>query len=292
MSSTDHFFSDVRAQVNAALDRLVPPIETKPARLYEAIRWSLFGSGKRFRPALVFAAGREFGASDDRLVHTAAAVEMIHTYSRIHDDLPAMDNDDLRRGRATVHKKFDEATAILAGDALQALAFQVISDNEDLAPADRLRLVSGLAAAAAAMVSGQQSDLEAEGETLPSSAIEDIHLKKTAALISFSAQAGAMIGGASAAEVRQIARYGLKLGLLFQMTDDILDVTESSETLGKTALKDVSSQKATYPMLIGIEESKRLARKILEAALVELDGVNRETDLLRDIADFIYSRQT
>ena len=292
VSDLNIFFAEVRKLVDATLDEIVPANNIDPARLYEAIRWSLFGEGKRFRPALVIAVGRVFGASDEKLLRTAAAVEMIHTYSLIHDDLPAMDDDDLRRGRATAHKKFDEATAILAGDALQALAFEAIAHDDLLNSDVRLKLVAELSMAAGQMVAGQQLDLEAEGKPLSAAEIEDIHLKKTGALISFAARAGATIGGASDAEHMQIARYGLKLGLLFQMTDDILDITSSSEALGKTALKDVSSQKSTFPILLGIEESRRLTVTIRSEALAELDGLNKDTDLLRNIVDYVYSRQS
>jgi geranylgeranyl pyrophosphate synthase len=203
MSALDSFFSDVTRQVNVELDWLIPEQGQPPQKLRDAIRWSLLSGGKHFRPALVFAVGRAFGCCDDKLVRTAAAVEMIHTYSLIHDDLPSMDDDDLRRGRATCHKKFGEATAILAGDALQVLAFQAIGDDERLATDTRIALISRLAQAAAKMVVGQQLDLDAEGKELSIEEIEHIHRNKTGALISASAESGAIIGGANSRRARR-----------------------------------------------------------------------------------------
>src|SRR5687768_6799919 len=196
MPDLGSFFLDVSEQLDAALDRLSPAATSPPEKLHEAIRWSLFGGGKHLRPALVFAFGRAFGATDAPLVRTAAAVEMIHTYSLIHDDLPSMDDDDLRRGRQTCHRKFGEATAILAGDALQALAFQVIAEDDGLPAETRVELTSRLARAAARMVTGQQLDLDAEGQEASIDLIETIHRNKTGALIGFSAEAGAIIANA------------------------------------------------------------------------------------------------
>jgi geranylgeranyl pyrophosphate synthase len=290
VTDIDIFFNGARELVDTALELLVPSADTEPTRLYEAIRWSLFGHGKRFRPALVFAAGREFGASDEQLISTAAAVEMIHTYSLIHDDLPAMDDDDLRRGRATVHKEFDEATAILAGDALQAMAFETIARDVLLAASLRLRLVSELAYAANQMVSGQQMDLEAEGKAIDIAAIERIHKGKTGALIGFSVRAGGLISGAGPEEMERLSRFGAKIGLLFQITDDLLDVTESTQNLGKTAGKDAAVGKATYPSAIGLDETRLLIRKVHADALSELEGIEQCHGLLADLAHFLLSR--
>jgi geranylgeranyl pyrophosphate synthase len=292
VSNIDKFFSEVRELVDASLDRLVPNDETEPRRLYEAIRWSLFGGGKRFRPALIFAAGREFGAADEKLISTAAAVEMIHTYSLIHDDLPAMDDDDLRRGRATAHKKFDEATAILAGDALQAMAFETIAGDDSLDAGLRLQLVTELASAAGRMVAGQQLDLEAEGKDADLDSIERIHKGKTGALIRFSVRAGGLIAATDPKEIAVLTLFGEKLGLLFQITDDLLDVTESTESLGKTAGKDIAAGKATYPSAIGLEETRSLIRKVHGSAIEELEAVDRCDGLLADLADFLVSRGT
>jgi farnesyl diphosphate synthase len=290
VADIDNFFNEAREIVDLALDGLVPSADTEPKRLYAAIRWSLFGQGKRFRPALVFAAGREFGAADEKLISTAAAVEMIHTYSLIHDDLPAMDDDDLRRGRATVHKKFDEATAILAGDALQAMAFEVIADDGSLDAGLRLQLVAELAAAAGQMVSGQQMDLEAEGKPLDIAAIEKIHKGKTGALIGFSVRAGGSIAGVAESELSILTCFGEKLGLLFQITDDILDVTSTSEKLGKTAGKDKASKKATYPEIMGLDRARRFATQIESEALAALKSIEGDCGLLEDICRYVSKR--
>jgi geranylgeranyl pyrophosphate synthase len=290
MPEVDPFFSEVRQLVDAKLDGLVPSDATHAQRLYQAIRWSLFGEGKRFRPALVIASGREFGAADETLLGTAAAVEMIHTYSLIHDDLPAMDNDDLRRGRATVHKKFDEATAILAGDALQAMAFETIANDTSLDEHLRLLLISQLATAAGQMVGGQQMDLEAEGRSLSIDQIEQIHKGKTGALIGFSVRAGGMIAHAGPDEMDRLSKFGEKLGLLFQITDDLLDVVESTENLGKTAGKDVAANKATYPKVLGVEKTRELIRNVHDSAMTELSSLDRGENWLAALADFLLAR--
>jgi geranylgeranyl pyrophosphate synthase len=258
MQELQEFLERSAELVNAELDRLVPPADGPAGELCEAMRWSLFGGGKRFRPALVLAVGRSCGSGDDKLLGTAAAVEMIHTYSLIHDDLPAMDNDELRRGRATSHKQFGEATAILAGDALQALAFQTIAEDERIGESVRIRLLRGLGDAAAAMVSGQFLDLEAEGQEISTEELRAIHRNKTGALIEFSAVAGAIIGGVNDREENRIREYGRSVGLLFQIVDDILDVTGSTEALGKTAGKDVAAEKATYPAVMGLRGGRGL----------------------------------
>ncbi len=245
----------------------------------------MFAGGKRFRPALVFAVGKTFNAPSERLLRTAAAIEMIHTYSLIHDDLPSMDNDDLRRGRETSHKKFDEATAILAGDALQSLAFQAISEDENLGADLRLRLVSEIARAAGTprgMVAGQQLDLVATGKKIALEDLEKIHQNKTGALIVVSARAGALIGDATNDEIETITNFAEQLGLLFQITDDLLDATSSTETLGKTAGKDSNSQKSTYVSLTGIERAREFASHSHSRALANLERLPRDTSLLKD----------
>jgi len=290
MSELDDFFAEVTRLINAELDWLIPADGDRPQSLRDAIRWSLFGGGKHFRPALLIAVGRAFGAGDEKLRRTAAAVEMLHTYSLIHDDLPSMDDDDLRRGRETCHIKFDEATAILAGDALQALSFQVISDDTNLPVETRIDLVSRLANAAAKMVVGQQLDLEAEGRATSLEDIEQIHRNKTGALIRFSAEAGAIIGGADTGELAAISKYGELLGLLFQITDDLLDITRTTEQLGKTAGKDVAADKATYPSLHGIEQTRVLASQTHRDALQAIEPLGERASTLRHIADFIVNR--
>lgn len=292
MSEPKQFFSEVSRQVEAQLDWLIPAEGPGPVSLRDAMRWSLFAGGKHFRPALVFAVGRTFGAADEFLVRTAAAVEMIHTYSLIHDDLPSMDDDDLRRGRETCHKRYGEATAILAGDALQVLSFQAIAEDELLDAETRLSLISGLARAATKMVVGQQLDLEAEGQEITIKCVEDIHVKKTGALIAFSATAGAIIARTPHTTIKQIGDFASRLGLLFQVTDDLLDVTQSTDKLGKTAGKDVASGKATYPRSLGIEGAREFARSVYEDAVTILTGIDEDTKLLRRIAEFLLTRES
>jgi farnesyl diphosphate synthase len=290
MTELDRFLTEVRSSIDDMLDRLVPTPDREPRRLYEAIRWSLFGDAKRFRPALLLAAGRAFGAGDESLFRAAAAVEMLHTYSLIHDDLPAMDDDDMRRGRATIHKKFDEATAVLAGDALQALAFETIAGDQLLAPRTRLTLVSELAIAAGRMVAGQQLDLEAEGKSVDLDSIKHMHAGKTGALIRYALRAGALIGEADEIEMSGIGRFGEKLGLLYQITDDILDRTSTSETLGKTAGKDAASQKATYAELLGVDRARELAGEISTEAIDVLGPEARKNSLLPAICRHVAGR--
>ena len=291
MNKLKDFFEASRKAVEHALDELIPNSETAPQRLHRAIRWSVFAGGKRFRPALVFAVGETFGARREKLLKTAAAIEMIHTYSLIHDDLPAMDDDRLRRGRETCHIKFDEATAILAGDRLQALAFQAIAGDAELSPETRVRLIHELSLAAAKMVDGQQFDLEAEGKTISIEEIEAIHQNKTGAMIRSAARAGAIIAGAGEKELETVSGYASSLGLLFQITDDLLDVTQTTEILGKTAGKDVSAAKATYPAFYGIEEARKLAARVHAEAVAALNRIDKNTDLLKDLVGYILHRK-
>ncbi len=293
MIELTQFLDAVRRDVDSTLDLLVPRADVEPRRLHEAIRWSLFAGGKRIRPAILMAVGRTFGAADEQLARTSAAIEMIHTYSLIHDDLPSMDDDDMRRGKATCHKQFGEATAILAGDVLQTLAFKTIAEDENLTPEIRIKLISIIAAAAGTptgMVAGQQLDLDAEGQTLSIGEIEQIHRGKTGAIISASALAGAIIGGSSDDEQSSIEKYASKLGLLFQITDDLLDVTQQSETLGKTAGKDAAAEKATYPSHFGVEQTGIMAKYIHNEACDALLSIKCDTKLLNMLADFIVNR--
>jgi geranylgeranyl diphosphate synthase, type II len=284
-----------RSLVEDALERIVPSADVDPASIHAAIRWSLFAPAKRFRPLLVFAAGETFGAAPARLVRTACAFELIHTYSLVHDDLPAMDDDDLRRGRPTCHVKFGEATAILAGDALQALAFQAVAEDETLEAPLRVRLVAELARAAGSpegMVAGQAHDLSAEARADVSGAeLELIHRRKTGALIASAARAGAVIAGARAASVEAVTRYALDLGLLFQITDDLLDVTASAADLGKTPGKDARVGKATYPALYGLEAARARAREVYESACAALDASGAPAGLLRGLARLVLERR-
>jgi geranylgeranyl diphosphate synthase, type II len=288
------FLTSCRELIDSQLDQLIPQENTEPVRVHAAIRWSLFAGGKRFRPALLLATGQTFGATPDDLIRTACALEMIHTYSLIHDDLPAMDNDDLRRGRATCHVKFDEATAILAGDALQALAFQTIAEDARLPPALRLELISEIARAAGTpegMVAGQALDLEAESREITKAELEGIHHRKTGELIRVASRCGAIIAGASERELDAVTEYATNLGLLFQITDDLLDVTATAEDLGKTPGKDARASKATYPGLYGIEPTRAELEVVHRAATNALERVKHPTGLLRSIPDFIRDRR-
>ncbi|HST52614.1 MAG TPA: farnesyl diphosphate synthase [Pyrinomonadaceae bacterium] len=289
------YFERVRALVESELDEIVPAEDASPALVHAAIRWSLFAPAKRLRPVLVFAAGEAFGARAESLIRAACAFELIHTYSLVHDDLPAMDDDELRRGRATCHVKFGEATAILAGDALQALAFQTIAEDETLDAGLRVRLVAELARAAGTpggMVAGQALDLAAEArEGVGVGELELIHRHKTGALIAASARAGALIAGASDFELEAVGRFAVELGLLFQITDDLLDVTASAETLGKTPGKDARARKATYPALYGLEAARVRAREVYEAACAAFASLKRPTPMLRALALLILERR-
>jgi geranylgeranyl pyrophosphate synthase len=282
-----------RALVEVELNNLLPSSASAPEKIHQAIRWSVFAGGKRFRPALLLATGEAFSAPIRVLIRTACAFEMVHTYSLIHDDLPAMDDDNLRRGRPTCHVRFDEATAILAGDALQTLAFRTIAEDLHLDTETRVALISELARAAATpegMVAGQALDMEAETRQVNGTQLEEIHRLKTGALIVAAARCGAIIGKASESELAAVTSYGSHLGLLFQITDDFLDVTATAEDLGKTPGKDAQSNKATYPGLYGIEETKEAAIRAHRDACAALDQIDRPTEVLRRIADFILHR--
>ncbi|MCM3905314.1 MAG: polyprenyl synthetase family protein [Pyrinomonadaceae bacterium] len=288
------FFNECRTSIDGALDRLLPAESIEPVSVHQAIRWSVFAGGKRFRPILLLTTGEAFGAHPDVLLATACALEMIHTYSLIHDDLPSMDDDELRRGRPTCHIRFDEATAILAGDALQALAFQVIAEDSLLSAEKRVLLVSELSHAAGTpggMVAGQARDLEAESRAVTSGELEQIHRLKTAALIVAAARCGAIIAEATDPELEAVGRYAAQLGLLFQITDDLLDITATVEALGKTPGKDARSQKATYPSLYGVETAQKRAGLVHQEACSVLEQIDRPTERLRAIADFILRRQ-
>jgi geranylgeranyl diphosphate synthase type II len=289
------FFASCRALIDSQLDRLIPKESEPPTRVHSAIRWSLFAGGKRFRPALLLASGQTFGASPDALLRTACALELIHTYSLIHDDLPSMDNDELRRGRPTCHVKFDEATAILAGDALQTLAFQTVAEDQRLPAELRIQLIAEIARAAGTpegMVAGQALDLDAESREVTEAELERIHHRKTGALIRAAARCGVIIAGASEPELEAVTEYAINLGLLFQITDDLLDVTATAEDLGKTPGKDLRSSKATYPALYGMEATHRQVETVHRVACDALGRLERRVDLLSSIADFILQRQS
>jgi geranylgeranyl pyrophosphate synthase len=289
------FAADARRRVDTMLDGILPAESDPPAGVHSAIRWSVFAGGKRFRPLLLFAVGETFGAAPELLVGAACALEMIHTYSLIHDDLPSMDNDDLRRGRATCHVRFGEATAILAGDALQTQAFQTLSQDESLSAEKRVNLVREIAGASgtpSGMVAGQAYDLEAESREVTAAELEQIHRLKTGALIIAAARCGAIIADAFESELAAITEYAAQLGLLFQITDDLLDITATAETLGKTPGKDLRSKKATYPALYGVEATRKHLADAHAMACAALDAISYPTPLLRSIANFILQRQT
>ncbi len=290
MEELEGFLRDAARRTDAELERCIPLESEEPKLLHSAIRWSVFGGGKRLRPALLMATGRVFEAADEELASAAAAIEMIHTYSLIHDDLPAMDDDDLRRGRATCHVKFGEAAAILAGDALQSLAFRAIAADARLTDGVRLKLIDELAVAATRMVAGQQADLEAEGREVSIEELEGIHRNKTGALICFAARAGCIIAGAGRDDLNAVTKYSESLGLLFQITDDVLDVTQTTQTLGKTAAKDLAAAKATYPSFYGVERSRELATRVHAEAVGHLSEIDRPTNLLEQIAGQILAR--
>lgn len=290
----NNFLAETSELVNQKLDLLVPKSEIEPPELHAAIRWSLFAGGKRFRPALTLAVGSCFGAPTGKLLTTAAALEMIHTYSLVHDDLPAMDDDDLRRGQPTCHVKFDEATAILAGDALQALAFQAIAEDENLTSEIRVKLISEIARAAGTptgMVAGQVFDLAAEGKQISGEDLKRIHERKTGAMIVASARCGGIIASVGEKELKAISIYAQKLGLLFQIVDDLLDVSGTAADLGKTPGKDARSAKATYPSLYGLDQAQNLAFETHRNCTAALSEIEKPTALLREIADFILERK-
>jgi geranylgeranyl diphosphate synthase, type II len=292
--SLPEFLTQARKIVDSELDRLLPAESTSPTNIHAAIRWSVFAGGKRFRPALLLAVGETFGASCESLIATACALEMIHTYSLVHDDLPSMDNDDLRRGRPTCHVRFGEATAILAGDALLTLAFKTVAQDNKLSATKRSLLISEIARAAGTpegMVAGQAYDLEAESRSVGAEELETIHRLKTGALITGAARCGAIIADVSVSALEAVTEYAGQLGLLFQITDDLLDVTATAEIIGKTPGKDARARKATYPAMHGIEATRNYLASTHAAAVEALARVGQPTELLRSIADFILERE-
>ncbi len=289
-----NFFEADRALVDTALERILPPENTQPSSIHHAMRYSVFAGGKRLRPVLCIESARMFTEDVAGAVEVGCALECIHTYSLIHDDLPALDNDDLRRGKPTCHKVFGEALAILAGDALLTLAFETLA-NAPVDPARRVGLVAEIAAAAGTvngMVGGQVADLEAEHKRANAADLEYIHRSKTAALIRSSVLAGAIAGGASDDEAARLGRFGENIGWAFQVVDDILDVEESSAALGKTAGKDQAQQKATYPGLFGLEKSHAIAQELEGKALGELAFYGERADHLRELARYLVTRRS
>ena len=291
------YLQERRRLVDSALERFLPSEDTPPPSVHRAMRYSVLAGGKRLRPILVIAGAELVGASPSSVMPTACALEMIHTYSLIHDDLPAMDDDDYRRGRLTNHKVFGDAIAILAGDALLTLAFQLVAQNAALPGMDAKVVCDAVAeiaeaAGTAGMVGGQVVDIESEGKTITAEALEYIHIHKTAALLRASLSAGARLGGADAAALAAIGEAGQNLGLAFQIVDDILDVEGSLETLGKTAGSDERKQKVTYPALHGIEASRREARRFIERTKSRLGVFGARSAPLCALADFVVERKS
>jgi len=294
MTFRDYLKEQVK-RIDSELDRLTPAAETPPETLHRAMRYSLFAGGKRIRPVLCMEAARVVGEPAPGLAAAACSLELIHTYSLIHDDLPALDNDDLRRGRPTCHKVFGEAMAILAGDALLTLAFEVLATAPGAGEACRAAMVRELARAAGTpggMVAGQVADLEGEGTPPDARLLETIHRAKTGALLRASVRIGAIYAGADEAQLAALSRYGEHIGLAFQIVDDLLDVEESSEALGKTAGKDAAQQKLTFPAVYGIEESHRMAEAELRGALAALEPFGERAVRLKELAEFIVRRRS
>jgi geranylgeranyl diphosphate synthase type II len=289
------YLKDRRALVDAALERFLPPEDTPPPTVHRAMRYSVMAGGKRLRPILVIAGAEAVGGTPATVMPAACALELIHTYSLIHDDLPAMDDDDYRRGRLTNHKVFGEAIAILAGDALLTLAFRLVADNTALVNDARVLrdVVAELADAAgtSGMVGGQVVDIESEGKAITAETLEYIHRHKTAALIRASLRVGALLAGGDGKAVAAIGEAGSDLGLAFQIVDDILDVEGSLEELGKTAGSDERKQKATYPALHGLEASRRQAKMLIERVKQRLGVFGARAVPLQALADYVFERK-
>ena len=289
------FLGDCRIRVERALDRWLPSDKTQPVQLHSAMRYAALGGGKRVRPMLVYSAGQAIGVGPDCLDAAACAVELIHAYSLVHDDLPAMDDDDLRRGRPTCHRAYDQATAILAGDALQTLAFRVLCEDDNLCvdSTDRLRMIGELAQAAGSrgMAGGQALDMEATGRDIGLAQLENLHIHKTGALILASVRLGAMAAGASAdSRLGKLEHYAKCIGLAFQVHDDVLDVEGDTAVLGKTGGKDAAADNATYPALIGLEAAREMANGLVDDALDSIAAFDAAADPLRQLARYIVGR--
>ncbi|MDB5948443.1 MAG: geranyl transferase [Massilia sp.] len=294
LASFDGWMATVQVHVEEALERALPAAGAEPARLHEAMRYTVLGGGKRVRPLLVFAAGGLFGADLESLGRAAAAVEMIHAYSLVHDDMPCMDDDALRRGKPTVHVAYDEATALLVGDALQSQAFAVLADDVSIAPVRLVAMLRVLAHAAgpAGMCGGQAIDLASVGVSLTLEQLERMHQLKTGALLGASVLLGALAGrDVDAFELEALGAYSNAIGLAFQVVDDVLDATADSATLGKTAGKDAAANKPTYVSILGLEESKLLAEKLRRAAHDALAPFGEQALRLRELADLIVQRK-
>lgn len=288
----DRYLKEQKILVEAALDASLPI--TRPAKIYESMRYSLLAGGKRLRPILCLSTCELMGGTVEMAMPTACALEMIHTMSLIHDDLPAMDNDDYRRGKLTNHKVYGDDIAILAGDGLLAYAFEYVALETKNVPAERILQVIarlGNTVGAAGLVGGQVLDLESEGKTdITAETLSFIHTHKTGALLETSVVSGAILAGASGNEIAKLSRYAQNIGLAFQIVDDILDITATDEQLGKTAGKDLTAQKATYPSIWGLEKSQMKARELVDEAIAQLQDYSTAAEPLIEIANFIVTR--
>lgn len=291
--SLESYLKDRSKTVDAALDRFLPKATVKPATIHKAMRYSLFAGGKRLRPIACLAAAEACGGEVEKALPAACAVECIHTYSLIHDDLPCMDDDDFRRGRPTSHKVFGEGIAVLAGDALLTQAFEILSAAKETSRykmRDLLRELS-VAAGSRMLIAGQVADLEAEGKKSTRAELRFIHECKTAAMIIASLRLGAMSANATPVKLDGLTAFGQNLGLAFQVIDDILDITQTSEKLGKSAGKDVAAQKTTYPALIGLDAARKEAHRLTKAAHASLAPLGAKAALLHEIADYLLDRE-
>ena len=286
------FLESRTLRVNRALDQFLPGEKTKPSTLHRAMRYSLFAGGKRLRPALCLAAAAACAGPEEEAMPLACAVECIHTYSLIHDDLPAMDNDDFRRGKPTNHKVFGEGIAVLAGDALLTQAFEIaaLASGWPRYPHQLLTLEIARAAGSLQLIAGQVADLEAEGRKIAAAELKYIHERKTSALLCCSVRLGGMSANATPAQLKALTDFGYNVGLAFQIIDDILDITQTSEQLGKTAGKDTAAQKATYPSIVGLEKSRAIARQLTQRAFAALKIFRGKGQALEALAHHLLVR--
>ena len=290
--SLPDFLATRAATVNRALERFLPAATAKPATIHRAMRYSLFAGGKRIRPALCLAAAAACGGDESQALPLACAVECIHTYSLVHDDLPAMDDDDYRRGKLTNHKVFGEGIAVLAGDALLTQAFEIAARCQAWPRYSHQAIILELARAAGSLqlIAGQVADLEGEGSRISARQLRYIHERKTSALLCCSVRLGGMSANCTPAQLQALTDFGYHVGLAFQVIDDILDVTQSSEKLGKTAGKDTKAQKATYPCIVGLERSRKIAGQLTQRAFNALKGFRGRAVALEALAEFLLRR--
>jgi geranylgeranyl diphosphate synthase type II len=287
------YLQSCQRKIDRALDRYLPKENVKPATIHKAMRYSLFAGGKRLRPILCLAAAEACGGKVDNALPLACAMECIHTYSLVHDDLPSMDNDDFRRGRLTCHKVFGDGIAVLAGDALLTIAFEIVSRAK---PTSRYNMSTFLgevsvAAGSERLIAGQVADLEAEGKQSDRAELRYIHENKTAAILTTSVRLGAMSANANPKQLAALTKFGRALGLAFQVIDDILDVTQTSEKLGKSAGKDIAAKKATYPAVIGLNESRVEAKRLTKQAHNSLSIFGKKADTLHALANYLLERE-